>query len=243
MQIIKAENLGVKFKYSRDKKGTFKKLVANLITDKRVKSAEIFWALRGINFHVNKGEVLGIIGGNGAGKSTLLRLIGGIYVPDEGHLKVKGSISTLLSITAGFQIELTGLENIYLIGILMGFQEKYIEKYISRIIEFSELGDFINIPVKRYSSGMNARLGFSIAVHLRKDIMLIDEILGVGDVKFRQKCGKMLKEIIKGHRTIILVSHSMNAIKEFAHRVIWLEKGEQKAYGPANKVITGYINS
>lgn len=242
MEIIKAENIGVKFKLHRERKSTVKGVLASILANERRKDRE-FWALRSVSFCVQSGDILGIIGRNGSGKSTLLRVIGGIFVPDEGHLEVRGTVSTLLSITAGFQPELSGLENIYLNGVLMGFKEREIDEVLDDIIEFSELGRFIEAPIKTYSSGMCARLGFSIAIHLRKDIMLIDEVLGVGDVKFRKKCEEKIKELMGEGRTIVLVSHNMESIKKFANKVIWLDKGTIRAQGTPSEVIEQYLRS
>jgi len=242
MEIIKAENVGIRFKYHREKRGTFKGTVARLISNDQNLPKE-FWALKRINFTVDKGETLGIIGRNGSGKTTLLRLIGEILVPDEGYIKVQGTISTLLSLTAGFQQELSGLENIYLAGVLMGFKEREINTIVNDIIDFSELGSFIEAPVKTYSSGMYARLGFSIAINLKRDIMLIDEFLGVGDIKFRKKCEKKFEQIMQEDITIILVSNNMTSIKKFADKAIWLEKPTIKAQGIPEEVIGQYLKS
>lgn len=242
MEIVIAENIGIKFKLHRRKRGSLKGALTNVLSGKRPKERE-FWALRRVSFRVKKGETLGIIGKNGSGKSTLLRVIGGIYQPDEGWLEVNGSVSTLLSITAGFQPELSGLENIYLCGILMGFRKCEINKVLDEIIAFSELGDFIEAPLKTYSSGMYARLGFAIAIHLRRDIMLIDEVLGVGDAKFRAKCEKKIEELMNEGRTIVLVSHNMESIRKFADKVIWLDKGTVRAQGPPDEVIEQYLTS
>ncbi len=241
MEIIKAENVGVKFKLHQERRGTIKGLLARTLANEQSKDQE-FWALRGVSFSVDKGHTLGVIGRNGSGKSTLLRVIGRIFTPDEGSLEVRGTVSTLLSITAGFQPELSGLENIYLNGILMGFREPQIDCVLKDIIEFSELGRFIEAPVKTYSSGMYARLGFSIAIHLLRDIILIDEVLGVGDAKFRQKCERKLKELMDEGRTIVLVSHNMGFIKKFADKVIWLDHGRVRAEGPPEEVIQQYLS-
>ena len=240
MEIIKAENISIKFKLYRERRNTFKQTIARIFSNKRREIQE-FWALKGVSFSINEGETLGVIGKNGSGKSTLLRVIGGIFTPDEGYLEVHGSTSTLLSITAGFQPGLSGLENIYLNGILMGFKEQEIKTVLSDIIEFSELNNFIEAPVKTYSSGMYARLGFSIAINLKRDIMLIDEVLGVGDTKFRQKCEEKLKEVMRKGRTIVLVSHNMEPIERFADKVVWLDKGTVQASGATNEVIKKYL--
>ena len=242
MEIIRAENIGIKFKLRHERRGTVKETLARVFANKR-RRVEEFWALRGISFTVEKGQTLGVIGKNGSGKSTLLRVIGGIFVPDEGSLEVRGTVSTLLSITAGFQPELSGLENIYLNGVLMGFREQEIDSVLDDIIEFSELGRFIESPVKTYSSGMYARLGFSIAINLKRDIMLIDEVLGVGDTKFREKCEERIEEVMKEGRTVVLVSHTMESIKRFSDKALWLDKGAIRGEGVPEEVIERYSKS
>lgn len=242
MEIITAENLGLKFKLHYEKRKTFKETIARSISNQK-KGSQEFWALRKVNFRLEQGEILGVIGRNGSGKSTLLRVIGGIYSPDEGQIDVKGSVSTLLSITAGFKSDLSGIENIYLNGALMGFNEKQISAVLRDIVEFSELNQFIHAPVKTYSSGMYARLGFSIAVHLKKDIMLIDEVLGVGDAQFRLKSDEKMKQLMQEGRTIILVTHNMESIKRFATQVLWLEKGSVKRQGKPEDVIEEYLQN
>jgi len=235
--MIKANNIGIKFRLHLEKRPTLKKLVVQGLKRQSFKE---FWALRNVSFAVRNGETLGVIGLNGAGKSTLLRVIGGIFVPDEGKIEVAGRVSTLLSLTAGFQPELTGSENIFLVGMLMGFSLPQIRKYYKRIVEFAEIGDFINTPVKTYSSGMVARLGFAIAAHLECDILLIDEVLGVGDQSFRQKSQAKIRELLGKDHTVVLVSHNMEAIKQFSTQVLWLHRGEVKAYGKPQEVIEKY---
>ncbi len=242
MRIIQADNLGIKFQLHREKRGTVKGAIAGIFASKYSQSQE-FWALRKVSFSVEKGEILGVIGRNGSGKTTLVRVIGGIFSPDEGKIEINGTVSTLLSITAGFQPELSGLENIYLNGILMGFKEREIDRLLDDIIKFSELGKFIEVPVKTYSSGMHARLGFSIAINLKRDIMLIDEVLGVGDTNFHEKCDKKIKDIMQEGRTIVLVSHSMESIKKFSDKVIWLERGIIQAGGKPQNIIEQYLES
>ncbi len=242
MEIIQAQNIGVKFKLYRERRTSVRSALARMMSSGRQQVQE-FWALKSVSFSVQRGQVLGVIGRNGSGKSTLLRVIGEIYAPDEGCLTVHGTVSTLLSIGAGFQAELSGLENIYLNGILLGFKEREIDQALDDIISFSELDEFIDAPVKTYSSGMNARLGFAIAVHLQRDIMLIDEVLGVGDAKFRQKCEEKLQELMTEDKTIILVSHNMESIRRFADQVLWMDKGTVRAQGTAQEVIEQYLKS
>jgi len=238
--VIRADNVGVRFRLRFDKRPTFKKLL--LQGTKPWSGNREFWALRGISFSVRRGETLGVIGPNGSGKSTLLRVIGGIYLPDEGKVETKGRVSALLSLTAGVQPELSGRDNIFLIGMLMGFPYKHIRSHLEEIIEFSELGKFIDAPVKTYSSGMLARLGFAIAAHLECDILLIDEILGVGDQQFRAKSQAKIRELINQERTVILVSHNLEAIRQFSTSCLWLDKGTMRAYGDPDEVIASYEN-
>lgn len=235
--LIKADNIGVKFNLRLEKRPTLKKFVVQGL---KRRSSKEFWALRNVNFTVHEGETLGIIGLNGSGKSTLLRVIGGIFAPDEGKIEVRGRVSTLLSLTAGFQPELTGSENIYLVGMLMGLKLDEIQKHYTAIIDFAEIGDFINAPVKTYSAGMLARLGFAIAAHLECDILLIDEILGVGDENFRKKSQAKIRELLGEDRTVVLVSHSMEAVQEFSTRVLWLHKGKVQGYGDPQQVVSEY---
>ena len=241
MDIIKAENLGINFKVGKQKRGSLRDTVAGMLANKRQKVGN-FWALRGISFTIGRGETLGVIGRNGSGKSTLLRIIGGIYPPDEGSIEVRGTVSTLLSTTAGFQPELSGIENIYLNGILIGLKKEEIDRLLDSITAFSELGDFVNLAVKTYSSGMYARLGFSIAVNIRQDILLIDEVLGAGDAKFRQKSQEKMAELLTSGQTIVLVSHNMEAVRRFANKAICLDKGKVVAQGEPEKVINHYLS-
>jgi len=241
MDIIKADNLGISFKVGKQKRGSLRDTIAGMFTNRHNK-VDSFWALRGVNFTLEKGKTLGVIGRNGSGKSTLLRVIAGIFPPDEGQVEVRGTVSTLLSTTSGFQPELSGVENIYLNGIVMGLREKEIDELLDSIISFSELGDFINLPVKTYSSGMYARLGFSIAVNVKQDILLVDEILGAGDAKFKQKSQEKMAELLTSGRTIVLVSHNMDAVKKFADKVIWLDKGKVIAQGEPEEVVNQYLN-
>jgi ABC-2 type transport system ATP-binding protein len=241
MPIIEADNIGVMFKLKHERRQTLKKSVLNLF--KKKPSVENFWALKNASFIVNEGESLGVIGSNGSGKTTLLRVIGGIFKPDEGSIRIKGRVSSLLSIGLGFQPELTGLENIYLNSAVLGMTKKQTDAIVDDVIRFSELNDFISLPVKTYSSGMHARLGFSIAVHIEQNIILIDEVLGVGDMYFREKCEKKMMQFRQQGKTIVLVSHNIEAIKSFCSRAILLDKGAVKAQGKPEKVVEQYMNS
>jgi ABC-type polysaccharide/polyol phosphate transport system ATPase subunit len=200
-----------------------------------------FWALKGINFDVKQGEVLGIIGRNGSGKSTLLKLLSGLISPDQGEYNLTGHKPVLLSLGAGFQPELPGIENIYLNGLLLGHTKKKIDSKVDEIIEFSELGDFIYKPVRTYSSGMRSRLAFSTAISLDPEILLIDEVLGVGDAAFQQKCRAAITEKIKQNRTVILVTHSATMVRQLCDRVVWIHLGEQKASGATQPIVDQYM--
>ncbi|WP_347548770.1 ABC transporter ATP-binding protein [Pseudalkalibacillus hwajinpoensis] len=218
--------------YPEDSENPFKRLIS--------KDKKQFWALKGLDFTVKKGEVLGIIGRNGSGKSTLLKLMSGLIEPDKGNYHVEGKRPMLLSLGAGFQPELSGIENIYLNALLLGNRKKKIDDNLEAIIEFSELDDFIYKPVRTYSSGMKARLAFSTAIMLDPEILLIDEVLGVGDSAFQKKCKEAILEKIKQDRTVILVTHSSNLVKQICDRVVWIHRGEQKAVGETKGIVEEY---
>lgn len=200
-----------------------------------------FWALREITFAVRRGESLGIIGGNGAGKSTLLRILSRITRPTEGRAVIHGTVAALLDVGTGFHPELTGLENIYLRGALLGLRDRAIDARLADIIEFAGIGDFIHTPFKRYSRGMKARLGFSIAVHLDSDILLLDEVLAVGDVRFRQQGVEKLAELVRTDRTVVFVGHHRSMITSLCDRALWLERGQLKADGKAESIMRRYV--
>lgn len=202
---------------------------------------EIFEALKGVSFEVEEGKILGIVGKNGSGKSTMLRAIAGIFSPDKGSINLHGNSISLLSIGVGFNNKLSGYENIYLSGMLLGFSEEEIKEKEQEIIDFADIGDFIYKPVKTYSSGMHSKLAFAITAILETDIMLIDEVLSVGDVKFKEKSYNKMKELISDDkRTVIIVSHSLGTIEELCDEVLWLHEGEMKMLGTAEEVLPKY---
>lgn len=204
-------------------------------------SGKIFKAVKGVSFEVPKGQILGICGKNGSGKSTLLRAISGIFSPDKGSINLHGNTISLLSIGVGFQKQLTGYENIYLSGMLLGYNKEEIDEKVGEIISFSELGDFIYKPVRSYSSGMYSKLAFSITAVLETDIMLIDEVLSVGDIHFKEKSYNKMKELISdSNRTVVIVSHSSKTITELCDKVIWLHDGLIKEEGEPEKVMSDY---
>jgi len=212
----------------------------NLLRGKKNK-AEVFEAVKNVSFSVKKGEILGLIGRNGSGKSTMLRAIAGIFTPNSGSIDLHGNSVSLLAIGVGFQTELTGRENIMLSGMLLGFTEEQIKAKTDEIIEFSELGQFIDQPVRTYSSGMHSKLAFSITAILNTDIMLIDEVLSVGDARFKKKSYKKMKELITDeNRTVVIVSHETKTIRELCHKVLWINDGETMRYGDTEEVLTAY---
>lgn len=212
----------------------------NLLRGKKNK-AEVFEAVKNVSFKIRQGEILGIIGKNGSGKSTMLRAIAGIFSPNSGTIDLHGHSISLLSIGVGFQKELSGRENIMLSGMLLGFTEEQIRERMDRIIEFSELGDFIDAPVRTYSSGMYSKLAFSITAILETDIILIDEVLSVGDSHFKKKSYAKMKELISDKdRTVVIVSHETKTIAELCDRVLWINDGEMVQFGETKEVLAAY---
>lgn len=220
--VVQFKNVTKKFYLQEDK--TFKEFLPNLILGKSW--AKEFTALFDLTFDIQQGETVGIVGKNGAGKSTLLKLIAGVTIPTKGEIIINGKVAPLIELGAGFHHELTGYENILLNAAILGMHKKEIEAVIDEIIEFSELKEFINVPVKKYSSGMYVRLGFSIAIYTNADIFLIDEVLAVGDAAFQKKCLDKMSELKKNNKTIIFVSHNEQSVKNFCDRAILLRDGK-----------------
>lgn len=210
-----------------------------LIFKKHVK-CKLYNALNDVSFQIRKGESVGIVGRNGAGKSTLLKIITGVTFPDAGEVKVEGQVAALLELAAGFDAEMTGRENIYLRGYVLGLTEEQIQEVETDVVAFAELGDFIDQPVRTYSSGMRARLGFAINVNVRPDILVIDEALSVGDAAFAEKCRKKVADVIKRGVTVLFVSHSKEKVRQFCQRAILLEKGKILAEGEVDPIIQQY---
>lgn len=199
-----------------------------------------FWALKDVSFDLRRGECLGLIGNNGAGKSTLLSILSGIYSPSVGQVEVHGRLQALIALGAGFHPTLSGRENIFIYGLVLGLKDEEIRGKLDEIIEFSELGEFIDMPVKNYSSGMYVRLGFAVAAHMNPDILLIDEVLAVGDISFRRKCMEKVNELVSGDRAVIVVSHSLYQIESLCNRVLWMEKGAIREHGSARDIVKAY---
>ena len=220
---IKVSNVTMRFNLEREKTDNVKEFFIKKM--KRKLQIDAFIALEDVSFSVKKGEIFGLIGDNGCGKSTTLKIISGIITPTKGSVEVDGSISPLIELGAGFDIELTAKENILLNGLTLGYSKKFIESKQEEIIEFSELRDFMDVPIKNYSSGMVARLGFAIATLVKPDILIVDEILSVGDMSFQEKCERRIKELMDGGTTVLIVSHSIRQIEELCNRVLWLDHG------------------
>lgn len=236
--VIIVENVSMVFNISKEKIDSFKEFFIKLV--KKELMFKQFTALKDINITVNKGEVVGLMGLNGSGKSTLLKIIAGVMKPTTGKVTVKGSVAPLIEVGAGFNPDLTGRENIFLNGYLLGFSKQYINEHMQEIIDFAELGEFIDVPLKNYSSGMKSRLGFSIATAVNPDVLIVDEVLSVGDFKFQQKCHKKIRELMSGETTVFIVSHNVGQIRELCTRCIWLEKGKIVAEGPSQEICDKY---
>jgi len=233
---VEITDLSKKFRIYHDKANNLKE---RTIFWNRNKTDD-FWALRGINLSIPRGTTVGLIGRNGSGKSTLLKIISRILYPTSGQVKVNGRVSTLLELGAGFHNDYTGRENIFLNASILGFSRKDIKEQLDDIIAFAELGDFIDNPVRNYSSGMFMRLGFAVAVHVRPDILLVDEVLAVGDLAFQDKCTQKIREMQQGGVTIIFVTHAPKQVKKLCDYAVWLDSGEVRMQGPAPGVANSY---
>ena len=237
---IEVKNISLSFEVGNDKIDNLKEYVIRSIKRNKEKRTH-FQALKDINFKIYKGEKVGIIGYNGAGKSTLLNVITGIYPPETGEVKTYGRISPLLALGAGFDHNYSGRENIYLNGAILGYDKQFLESKYDEIVEFSELGEFIDFPVKNYSSGMLAKLGFSIATIVEPDILIIDEVLGVGDVNFQKKSSDKIRSLMDKGTTVLLVSHSIPQIRQLCDKAIWIDQGRIVEIGEVNEVCNHYL--
>lgn len=236
--VITVDNVGMEFNLSQEKVDNLKEYFIKLLKkDLRFQS---FWALRNVSLEIEKGDRVGLVGLNGAGKSTLLKLISGVMKPTQGQIKVKGRISPLLALGAGFDPSYTGRENIFLYGSLMGHSKRFIESKFDEIVEFSEIGDFIDVPLKNYSSGMGARLAFSIATAVQPEILVLDEVLSVGDAKFQEKSRQKMNSLMEGEVTILFVSHSTDQVRKICDKALWLHKGKLIDQGPVDEVCDVY---
>ena len=238
MSMIEVNNVSMRFNMAKEKHESLKEYFLAAVQGKL--QFEEFYALRDVSLKVEKGEFYGLIGLNGSGKSTLLKVIAGVYKPSMGSVTVNGSIAPLIELGAGFDMDLTARENIYLNGTVLGLTPKYIDSKFDEIVEFSELRDFLDVPLKNYSSGMVSRIAFSIATITKPDILIADEILSVGDFMFQEKCEKRMEELMSGGTTVILVSHSIDQIERMCDRVTWLEKGCVRMTGTTAEVCAAY---
>lgn len=226
---VEVNNVSMHFNMNKDKIDNLKEYCIKLF--KRQLFFEDFTALQDISFKIEAGDTFGIIGLNGSGKSTLLKVISGILKPTTGSVKVHGTIAPLIELGAGFDPDLTARENIFLNGSVLGFSREFMREKFDEIVEFSELQDFVDVPIKNFSSGMVARIGFSVATIVKPDILICDEILAVGDYKFQEKCEQRIKDLMSGGTTVILVSHSIQQVARICNHILWLEHGKMKALG------------
>lgn len=237
-EALVVKDIGMKFNLSAEKVDNLKEYIIKKL--KHEITYNEFWALKNVSFTLEKGDRLGILGLNGAGKSTLLKVISGVFKPTEGTVSMKGKIVPLLELGAGFDKEYTGKENIYLYGAVLGYSKKYLDSKYDEIVEFSGLGDFINVPIKNYSSGMKSKLGFSIATIADPEILILDEVLSVGDAKFRKKSEAKIMSMMEGGTTVLFVSHSLDQVRRICNKAMILDHGKIIAFGGIDEVSAQY---
>lgn len=239
--VIDVQDVSVRFRMPGDRINSLKEYAIQLFT-KKLKYNE-FTALKNVSFQIKKGDVVGLIGHNGAGKSTILKVISGILKPSSGCVSISGNVVPMLELGSGFDMEMTGRENIFLNGAILGYSEEFLLSKYEEIIEFSGLGSFIDMPVRNYSSGMTARLAFSIATVVEPEILIVDEVLAVGDASFQEKSRQRMMDLMGGGTTVLYVSHSLPQIRDMCDQVIWLDHGEVKMIGTADEVCNCYENT
>lgn len=236
--IISVQNVSMVFNMATEKLESLKEYFLKLA--KRQLMMQEFYALRDISLDIKRGESIALIGTNGSGKSTLLKIIAGVMSPTYGSVNVHGTIAPLIELGAGFDIELTARENVFLNGAVLGYDRKFMQEHFDNIIDFAELWDFVDVPVKNYSSGMVARLGFAIATEVRADVLIVDEVLAVGDFRFQEKCHRRMEEMMANGTTLLFVSHSTNQVRQLCKKAVWIRKGRVEMLGEANEVCDAY---
>lgn len=239
--MVDVDHVTIRFNLSNLKVDNLKEYVIKML--KKELLFQEFLAVRDVSFQVREGESWGLIGVNGSGKSTLLKAISGILKPYRGSITVNGSVAPLIELGAGFDPELTARENIFLNGCVLGHSEKFMQAHFDEIVEFAELHQFLDSPIKNYSSGMKARLGFSVATMVKPDILIVDEVLAVGDIKFRKKCEARMKELLSGGTTLLYVSHNIDEVKRLCDHVLWIDHGDVKMIGPTQEVCKAYLEA
>lgn len=237
--MIQVNHVSMRFNLGIEKINTLKERFIKIA--KREMPRNEFWALKDISFHIEQGDVLGVVGANGAGKSTLLKVVSGVLKPTEGTVNVQGKIAPMLELGAGFDSELTARENVFLNGSILGYKKKFLESKYDEIVEFSELQDFMDVPVRNFSSGMLARLAFSISTLVNPEVLIVDEILSVGDLAFQKKSYDKMEKMIHGGTTVLFVSHATDTIQKLCNKAIWLDKGKLIMFGSAQEVCKEYV--
>lgn len=235
---VKIDNVTMRFNLAKERTDTIKEYFLKLLKGQLL--FDEFYALKNINLEVKKGDAVALIGINGSGKSTLLKCIAGVLYPTTGSVSINGSIAPLIELGAGFDMDLTARENIYLNGAVLGYDRDFMDKHFDNILEFSELKDFIDVPVKNFSSGMVARLGFAIATEVKADILIVDEVLAVGDFRFQQKCKERIANLLSDGTTLLFVSHNIDQVKELCNKAAWIDHGNLMFYGPTEEACTMY---
>lgn len=236
--MISVKDVSMVFNLATEKVDSLKEYVLKLL--KRELMVQKFYALRNINLEIRRGESVALIGVNGSGKSTLLKVIAGVLHPTTGSVHVNGSIAPMIELGAGFDPELTARENVFLNGAVLGHDRKFMEEHFKSIIDFAELWDFVDVPVKNYSSGMVARLGFAIATEIRADVLIVDEVLAVGDFRFQEKCKKRMAELMSGGTTLLFVSHNTEQVRQLCKKAVWIKKGTIQMTGDVDEVCACY---
>ena len=232
--MVEVEEVSIRFNLEKERVNSIKEYILRRMKGKI--EYDEFWALKNVSFQVEKGDSVGLVGLNGSGKSTLLKVIAGVLKPTKGEVKIHGTIAPLIELGAGFDFDLTGRENVFLNGSILGYSRKQMMEYYDDIVEFSELSEFMDVPVKNYPSGMLSRLAFAIATIGKPDILIVDEVLSVGDFRFQQKCEQRIQNMIGDETTVLFVSHSIEQVKTICRRAVWLEKGQVKMIGTSEEV-------